>query len=435
MLLIWSLMAVMTAGKAFPKTIYVDKDARGANNGSSWKDAYNYLQDALADADSGDEPVERNPISQGPHLAKRLRNENPQKYGKMRTQIKVAQGVYKPDQKNNKTSSDRKATFQLLDFVTLKGGFAGLGQTDPNARNIALYETVLSGDLKGDDAAVNNPWDLQDEPSRNDNSYCVVTGSTTKRTAVLDGFTITAGSRHGMYNNRGNPTITNCTFRGNRAQRWGGGLCNKNGEPKLTRCTFIHNYAQYGGGIWNFSGSPVLIWCVFSENWATYGGGIYNYDYSRPRIINCTIRNNSARFGAGVYNNKKCSPRLINCTFAGNLAEGKGGSVHNICSSSPVLINCILWGNGPDEIADYVMSSSNVSYSHVGGGADEPWFGKGCIDGDPLFVGPNNLRLSPGSPCIDAGDNTAIPAEIATCLDEKPRIINGIVDMGAFERE
>lgn len=402
-LLICSLMAVVMVNQAFPKTIYVDSDATGSKDGSSWKNAYNYLQEALADADSAQKPVE----------------------------IKVAHGVYKPGQISDRVSEDQKATFLLINDVVLKGGFAGYGKGNPDARNVSLYETILSGDLKDND----NTMDLLDESSRNDNSHCVVTSSMTFRTAVLDGFTITAGIRHGMYNRRGSPTISNCTFRGNRARRWGGGLCNENGKPRLTRCIFSHNYAQYGGGIWNLAGSPVLISCVFSENWAMYGGGMYNYDYSQPRIINCTIHGNSAKFGAGVYNNKQCSPKLINCTFVGNSAEGKGGSLHNICSSSPELINCILWGNEPDEIADYVKSSTNVSYSHVRGGRDKPWFGKGCIDGNPLFVSPNDLRLSPGSPCIDAGNNMAIPSEIITCLDDKPRIINGIVDMGAFEGE
>jgi len=64
-----------------------------------------------------------------------------------------------------------------------------------------------------------------------------------------------------------------------------------------------------------------------------------------------------------------------------------------------------------------------------------PWFGEGCIDADPLFVGVDDLRLSPDSPCIDAGDNTALPSDITTALDGNPRFINGKVDMGAFEAD
>lgn len=79
------------------------------------------------------------------------------------------------------------------------------------------------------------------------------------------------------------------------------------------------------------------------------------------------------------------------------------------------------------------MSGSSVRYCYVRGGTDKPWFGEGCIDGDPLFLGGDDLRLSPDSPCIDAGNNAAVPSEITTDLDNRPRIINGIVDMSAFE--
>jgi len=104
--------------------------------------------------------------------------------------------------------------------------------------------------------------------------------------------------------------------------------------------------------------------------------------------------------------------------------------------------NCILWGNNPDEI--YVSSgATTLTFSDVQGG----WPGLGNIDADPLFVDPDNgdLRLSPGSPCIDAGDNTAVPEDIETDLDGNDRFLddpqtpdtgNGeppIVDMGAYE--
>ncbi|MHC4507852.1 MAG: right-handed parallel beta-helix repeat-containing protein, partial [Planctomycetota bacterium] len=380
-------------------------DAAGANDGSSWADAYKYLQDALVDAGSAEKPVE----------------------------IWVAQGTYRPDLGGGQTLHDQEATFQLVDGVTLKGGFAGPGEPDPEARDVGLYETVLSGDLTGNDVVVEDPRALPAEPSRDENSYHVVTGIMTGRTALLDGFTITAGSRHGMYNKKGNPTVAYCTFRGNRAQRWGGGLCNDNGSPALNRCTFQANCAQYGGGLWNLKGSPVLTFCTFRGNSATYGGGMYNYENSHPQITNCIFSGNSATYGAGIYSNKSCRPTLINCTFAGNLADGNGGGMRNVGDSSPLLINCILWGNVPDEIVDYVMSRSSVRYCHVQGGTDKPWFGEGCIDGDPLFLGGDDLRLSPDSPCIDAGNNAAVPSEITTSLDDKPRIVNGIVDMGAFE--
>ncbi|MHC4440854.1 MAG: hypothetical protein ACYS3S_26190, partial [Planctomycetota bacterium] len=61
-------------------------------------------------------------------------------------------------------SGDRTVAFQLKKGVTLRGGYAGFGEPDPNAREISLYETILSGDLNGDDNIVNDPCDLLTEP-------------------------------------------------------------------------------------------------------------------------------------------------------------------------------------------------------------------------------------------------------------------------------
>lgn len=399
------LVAVMR-GTVVAGTIYVDSRAEGINNGSSWSDAYKYLQDALADADSAEKPVE----------------------------ILIAHGVYKPDMGSNKIPHDQHATFQMINGVALKGGFAGSSALNPDERDIRLYKTVLSGDLTGNDVAVNNPRDLLlDESTIAENSYHVVTSNMTGKTAVLDGLTITAGSRNGMYNRRGSPAIINCTFTGNRADRCGGGMCNENGSPTLSHCIFSRNSARHGGGIWNLRGTPILINCTFTGNSAMYGGAMYNYDNSHPQMTCCIFTGNSATYCGGIYSNKNCRPTVTNCTLTGNSANRGASAMRNLNYSCPILTNCILWGNSPDEILNYLMSSSTVSYCYVQGGTGKSWFGKGCIDGDPLFFGANNLRLSPGSPCIDAGDNGAVPSEITMTIDGMPRIVNGTVDMGAFE--
>jgi hypothetical protein len=168
------VLSVCTAVNAH--IIYVDTDAPGADNGSSWNDAYNYLQDALNAAMATDE-------------------------------IRVAQGAYEPDQGTGITAGDRFATFQLVNGVTVKGGYAGFGQPNPDTRNIELYETILSGDLAGNDGA--------NFANNTENSYQVVTGSGTDATAVLDGFTITAGNANGTgiyrYGSRGSTgTVQAC---------------------------------------------------------------------------------------------------------------------------------------------------------------------------------------------------------------------------------
>ena len=413
-------------------TIYVNEGSAGT--GSSWADAYGSLQDALDAAVAGNS-------------------------------IFVGQGTYVPDTAG--LADPREATFQMKNGVTIEGGYAGYGTADPDERNVELYETILSGDLAGDDGP---GFDNNDE-----NSYHVVTGSGTDETAVLDGFTITVGNANGsnpynkgggMLNESGSPTLTNCTFTGNLANDYGGGMTNwNNSSPTLTNCTFTDNSAEYysGGGMANYQSSPTVTNCTFNGNSAYYygGGGMYNVE-SSPTVTNCTFIGNSAGWdgggminwesstkvtnctftgnsagwdGGGMYNHAS-SPELVNCTFSGNSAgEVGGGMGRNESNNRPIVTNCILWGNEAPYRPE-IYGSASVSYSDVQGG----WPGEGNINMDPLFVDANNddLHLLPYSPCIDAGDNSVVEPN-STDLDGNPRIIDGdgdgeaIVDMGAYE--
>ncbi|MHC4316895.1 MAG: right-handed parallel beta-helix repeat-containing protein, partial [Planctomycetota bacterium] len=96
----------------------------------------------------------------------------------------------------------RFATFVLKNGVIMKGCYAGFGEPDPDARDIDAYKTVLSGDMNGDDVEVNDPCDLLTDPSRADNCYHVVTSRWIEPygpNTVLDGFTITGGNADGQY--------------------------------------------------------------------------------------------------------------------------------------------------------------------------------------------------------------------------------------------
>ncbi|MHC4559969.1 MAG: hypothetical protein ACYS80_21985 [Planctomycetota bacterium] len=318
------ILVIMCRGAFADKTIYVDDDAAGANDGSSWTNAYKFLQDALSDANSADKPVE----------------------------TRVAQGIYRPDRSTSEPNGtgDRTATFQLISDVALKGGYAGLGQADPNVRDIEAYETILSGDLIGNDVDVNDPCDLQNEPTRAENSFHVVTGSGTSETSVLDAFTITGGNASGepfssdygggMYNDSGSSRITHCKFIYNSAEGYGGGLYNSLGRLTLTDCSFIENSAgTSGGGIINWIGIPFLKDCKFYKNSAGgAGGGMANIQ-SSTHLSNCEFRDNSAKDGGGMAN-ATCSPFLTlnNCTFMGNSAEN-GGGMQNV-TSIPSITNC-----------------------------------------------------------------------------------------------
>ncbi len=187
----------------------------------------------------------------------------------------------------------------------------------------------------------------------------------------------------------------------------------------------MHNRGQ--------NSNPTLTNCIFSGNSADGGGGMQNEKNSSPTLTNCRFNGNSAvEWEGGGMANFDSSPTLTNCTFSGNSAGEAGGGMHNggKNSSSPTLTNCILWGNTPDEVKG---GTPTITYSDVQGGTGQPWFGAGCIDTNPLFVDAGDLRLSPGSPCIDTGDNSVV--QVGTDLDGNPRIFNNIVDMGAYESQ
>jgi predicted outer membrane repeat protein len=313
------------ASAAQADTLYVDDDGLPGADGLSWDTAYRFLQDALL--------IACDPVNDV-------------------TEIHVAQGTHTPDrdEANPDGTGDREATFQLLNGVALIGGFAGLGAGDPDERNIELYETILSGDLLGNDSGWPN----------SENSYHVVTGSGTDDTAVLDGVTVTAGRAYGplqdptslgggMYNEAGHPTVTDCTFSGNRA-RYGGGMYNWYSNATVTNCTFSDNWGVYdGGGMYNEYSDPTVTSCTFSHNSAKrYGGGIRSDD-SNTWMINCTFNNNTARKdgGGADITGMPSDSYLVNCTFTANTALRRGGGVY-IGQSNVTLTNCFFGENAAD---------------------------------------------------------------------------------------
>jgi parallel beta-helix repeat protein len=344
-----------------PAPIFVDVDATGANDGSSWADAYNSLQDGLARANSSVKPVE----------------------------IRVAQGIYRPgppgppeppipppppplptkssnSQRVEVIFADREATFMLKNGVAIKGGYAGAGEPDPNARDIELYESILSGDLNGNDGDENDSLYLLVDPCRAENSYHVVTGSGTDESAVLDGFTITASNANGSWSDRTN---------------FGGGMFNVSGSPTITNCTFTKNLARDGGGMCNYDYSnPMLTNCTFRANLADRdGGGIANIYHSSPTLTNCTFSGNSARYGGGM-DNIRSSPTLTDCAFSGNSASSNGGGISNWFYSGPIVSNCTFSensaGSGGGFFCEYAPPPpvAGIANGRIGENPDTPVF-------------------------------------------------------------
>ena len=244
-------------------------------------------------------------------------------------------------------------------------------------------------------------------------------------------------------------TLTNCTLKDNGAWEGGGTY-----EAKLHNCILTGNRAENGGGAYG----STLNNCTLTDNvvngYNSSGGGA-----AVSTLNNCTLIGNSAVDDDGVHvvgggGASYCN--LNNCTLIGNFTVkvrpgggyGGGGGVYggvlNNCTlmgnsadrgggaaGSPLahcyLYNCIIYGNTATNGPNYYSCTISYSCTMPDSG------GMGNITNNPLFVDATagNYRLNSNSPCIDRGAN--FYAQGATDLDGNPRIMNGGVDMGAYE--
>ena len=247
--------------------------------------------------------------------------------------------------------------------------------------------------------------------------------------------TITGGSTidgAGIFNEE-NLAITNSVISGNTANRWGGG---------------IYNATNSG----SYAGTLTLVNSTISGNDASYlGGGIYNANIAT--VTNSTIAQNYTQYeGGGLFNNGEAT--LTQATVAQNYAFLYGGGIYNNYQSQLTLSNSIIAGNTNSD-----LFGSNLSEDVITEGNNLVQDGSitGVITGDPIFdpAGLQNnggstltFALQSGSPAIDAGDNLEIPEDTSDedgdgdtgediSFDQRgtgfDRVINGTVDLGAFE--
>jgi predicted outer membrane repeat protein len=187
--------------------------------------------------------------------------------------------------------------------------------------------------------------------------------------------------------------------------------------------------------MYNVASDPLLVNAIFSGNAAHKGGGAIYNEGSHPTLTNVAFDANSAASGGGIYN-EESKPRIQNSILWDNRASA-GPQILNTSTSTPTLTYCDVRDSGG---------------SGAGWDAALGVDGGGNLDADPLFVAPVlpvvaagagggevpqtavwDLRLRAGSPAIDAGDNDLLPPGVITDLTGRPRIVNGRVDLGAYE--
>jgi hypothetical protein len=205
----------------------------------------------------------------------------------------------------------------------------------------------------------------------------------------------------------------------------------------------IDNYggAIYNEGILTISDSTLSGNGAAGKNRIAAGGAIYNY--GTLTISNSTLSANTViDYGSGGAIGNEGTLTISNSTLFGNHANDYGGGIVHFSGGMLNLRNTILAGNtapfGPDLGGSLTTSGYNLIGNTSGGsGYDET----DLLDVDPLLGplqdngGPTFTHsLLPGSPAIDAGDPDFIgPPDFDQRGDGFPRIVNGIVDIGAFE--
>ncbi|MDD5678915.1 MAG: choice-of-anchor Q domain-containing protein [Kiritimatiellae bacterium] len=179
----------------------------------------------------------------------------------------------------------------------------------------------------------------------------------------------------------------------------------------------------YGGGVFCAKGSCVVSNCLIVRNKASRGGGVMNVKF----IVNSLIANNSCGIsGGGGFNKTTAANKApVSCTIVSNYASGGVGGLLGY------LTNCIAYFNQTGATISNISPNATSYYCCIFPAA---LYGEGNIANDPIVadLAGKDYHLSPISPCINRGINQGW-MNTAMNLDGRRRIIEGTVDIGAYE--
>ena len=278
---IFSLWLLLLYFLPVKSQVYVDLSATGANDGSSWEDAFTDLQSALS-----------------------LETDE--------TQIWIAAGTYYPGE-----VGDSLAAFHLTREVQLYGSFRGTEQELTDRPSPASgNSTILSGDLLGNDS----PQDFDTNKEDNVFNVLVIDAAIDNRT-LLDRLLIWRGHADGNFEIA------------NRHGRGGGVYCE--GAPIFQNCEILENYSlSDGGGVFldSISGqAPQFYECaIYSNATGDDGGGIEaTHITGDPLWLERTILsgNSSQEVGGGMHA-KSSNVVMRGGAVFDNRSETFGGGLH-----------------------------------------------------------------------------------------------------------
>ena len=410
-----------------PTKIFVDIDATGNNDGTSWTDAFTDLQDGIVAAENSS----------------------------IADTVWVAEGLYKPT-----NGTDRTQRFDVLgNGVKIFGGFDATEVTF-GQRDVQSNPTIISGDLNDND----DPNDVTyTSLFRADNSYKLfyVDGDNVE----INGFTLTGGHANltsNNFNNRGaavykEPDAANFTIK---------------------HCVVTENVANREGTLYlahNVSSSLTIESCEFSNNFGRYGAGFSTNSTSSSTITvsvaNCLFHNNVSDDAGGgdalsgssfgiFLNGGAANATIVNNTFAYNYDNGtntafdKGTvALRRYLSGDALNVdmhNNVFWENYSDNsgtlnpqniglVNGLALNSMNFTYNNANqtnlSSKVTSLTENNTTNVDPVFAdAPNgDYSLQAGSPMIDAGDNSQVPTGVTEDILGNNRFENTTVDKGAYE--
>jgi hypothetical protein len=311
------------------------------------------------------------------------------------------------------------------------GTYRGAGNRDMDFRGKAIT-------VRGDQGAASTRLEVGGSSEDPHRAFRFSHGES--HSSVVDGFTVTGG--YGPMD-----VISN-----DGKSRWyvGGAIYCITSSPTILNCEFRNNYADYGSAIqlWDQSNAEIDNCQFFDNHKERDGCVVYAYNRCHASVSNCIFARNQScalkvdmfsevtAYGCLAYANSNAkaavyvgnsSLSLINCTISDN--QCSSGALSTWFSREAIVRNCILWNNTSNGSEIGGTNTVTVCNSCIRGGHP----GISVITNNPLFVAQGrDYRLMPASPCVNAGTNQPWMTE-AKDLDGRPRIIDGNVDMGAYE--
>jgi len=417
--------------------IYVNANALGANDGTSWANAYTDITSALENAADNSE-------------------------------FWVKGGTYVPTTSGG--GNQNTGITITARGIKIYGGFAGT-ETQLNERVFGTNETIITGDVNGNDGAAIPDFTFGGSTTTDNFGRLMrIDNFSATEMTIIDGITFTRA-----YSQIGAGAIR---------------LAQTNNEfPNISfnNCKFTNNLQQNGGGIYlnyssnlttqNTAGLGIYInQCVFENNVAKLGGGIYisNNDDSFSSFVNASISISNTLFNNNIVKDNNFdtqgqfasamriiqadsqstfSTTISNCTFVKNREEATSyqaserfvvmlEALPTASAHTVNLTNNIFWGNESSNgvVANSVGDSGIPSTLNLFNNTSEDNFSNiasyqqtATLNTSPDFTNfsANDFTLQSSSSAINSGDNTFSVGSVD--LLNNPRIVNTTIDRGAFE--